>query len=335
MLSVYKNQSEAKLLKQLYLNDITAVATLKDPKGRRNHMFGVFSPSRNFHFQATSDAGAKAWVELLRREARLDEEEESTTFGSAQPDAPAHQSLDQYILSGDEGELLYDRGVSSSPEPMEIPSSYTTTRDGVKIPAYRQGSQDQSNLEYSGPEQGSFSDFSDAGPSRTRPVTQVRSREPSIPQINTIAATANSAVEAQPRPSMGRNVSGNSALPAGAASEDTERVIYHGWLLVLKSKGGVRQWKRLWTVLRPKNVTLYKSEDEYAAQLILPISSILSAVEIDPVSKTKSNCMQIIAEERSYRFSAPSEEALARWLGAIQSQLAKRNQRRAARESEA
>jgi hypothetical protein len=36
--------------------------------------------------------------------------------------------------------------------------------------------------------------------------------------------------------------------------------------------------------------------------------------------------MQIIAEEKSYRFCAPSEEALARWLGALKSQLARRKE---------
>ena len=36
--------------------------------------------------------------------------------------------------------------------------------------------------------------------------------------------------------------------------------------------------------------------------------------------------MQIIAEDRSYRFCAPSEDALARWLGAVKSQLARRKE---------
>lgn len=72
----------------------------------------------------------------------------------------------------------------------------------------------------------------------------------------------------------------------------------------------MRQWRRLWAVLRQKKFALYKSEDEYSATLILPLSNIISAVEIDPVSKSKAHCMQIIAEDKSYRFCAPSEEAL-------------------------
>lgn len=332
VLSVYKNNTEAKLLKQVNLNDITAVAVLKDPKGRRGHMFGVFSPSRNFHLQAASDADARAWVDLIKREARVDEDE-SMVYGSPPPNEKASHPIDHYIFSGDEGDIPYDRQISSSPEPMDIPDSYTTTRDGVRIPALRQGSHDQSNLDYSGPEQGSFSDYSDAGAPRVRKSVQIQVPESEVSKVNASASAANGSLEEQPRPSMGRNVSGSSAY-AGNGQEDTERVIYHGWLLYLKTKGGVKQWKRVWAVLRPNNISFYKNEDEYSAQLIVPISSILSAVEIDAISKSKTNCMQIIAEEERFKFNAPSEEALARWLGAVRSQLAKRNQRRAQREGE-
>ena len=44
------------------------------------------------------------------------------------------------------------------------------------------------------------------------------------------------------------------------------------------------------------------------------------------MSKSKSYCMQIIAEDKSYRFCAMSEEALARSLGALKSQLARKKE---------
>ena len=69
------------------------------------------------------------------------------------------------------------------------------------------------------------------------------------------------------------------------------------------------------------------SVQEYAANLILPLSNIISAVEIDPISKSKNHCMQIIAEDKSYRFCAPHEDALAEWLGALKSHLAKRKEK--------
>ena len=56
------------------------------------------------------------------------------------------------------------------------------------------------------------------------------------------------------------------------------------------------------------------------------MSSIINAVEIDPISRSKTHCMQIIAEDRSYRFCAIDEDALAKWLGALKSQLARKKE---------
>jgi len=113
-----------------------------------------------------------------------------------------------------------------------------------------------------------------------------------------------------------------------------ERVVYHGWLHLLKSKGGVRQWKTVWAVLRPKSLALYKNEEEYAALLIMPFPSIIDAVDIEMQSKTKKFCMQVITEDRNYRFCAMGEEELSKWLGAFKSLLIKRKEVDAQREKE-
>ena len=109
--------------------------------------------------------------------------------------------------------------------------------------------------------------------------------------------------------------------------QDEERVVYHGWIYLLKSKSGVRQWKKVWMVLRPKVLALYKNEEEYAALLVLSFSNIIDAVEIDPISKSKRYCMQVISEEKNYRFCAIDEESLTRCLGAFKSLLSKRKAR--------
>lgn len=286
------------------------MACLKDPKGRRQHVFGLFSPSRNFHLQAKDDIEARAWVELIRRQARIDEDEQDMILGSHIANEGHH------FLPGDERERWeQERLGSSSPEPIEKASRPSTTRDGIRIPGIQNSS--LNNLEYSGDDLGPHSDFSDTAPSQSY-------TEPSFGsfiqrKISKGNAPRNPALPLQ----LGapRNVSqGDGFRP----DQEKDRVIWHGYLLYLKSKGGVRQWKKLWAVLRPINLAFYKNEDEYAARLILPLSNMIDAVEIDPVSRSKLYCMQIIAEEKSYRFSAPDEEALARWLGALKSQLARR-----------
>lgn len=50
------------------------------------------------------------------------------------------------------------------------------------------------------------------------------------------------------------------------------------------------------------------------------MSQVINAAEVDPISRSKNFCLQIITEDRPiYRFCAPDEESLAKWLGALKS----------------
>ena len=49
------------------------------------------------------------------------------------------------------------------------------------------------------------------------------------------------------------------------------------------------------------------------------MSQAINAAEIDPISRSKQFCLQLITEDRPYRFCAPDEEALANWIGAMKS----------------
>ena len=304
----------------LPLSDLTAVAILKDPKGRRQNLFGLYSPSRNWHLQAPSAAEARSWVELIKQESRIDAEEQEMRLGS-----PLMHDATEFGKAGAE-QAEQDRIVSSSPEPLDIGSSrHSTTRDGVKIPGIRRPS--APSLDYSGDELGPYSDLSDTPensaqqPGAFGSFMSRKQRQPIKHQTPYAAPIP----QEQPRQSPARNSSQASGFHL--EKQDDEKVIWHGYLLFLKSKGGVRQWKRIWAVLRPKKLAFYKSDKEYAAILILSLSGIIDTVEIDPISKSKKFCMQIIAEEKSYRFCAPSEDALAKWLGALKSQLARRKER--------
>lgn len=128
-------------------------------------------------------------------------------------------------------------------------------------------------------------------------------------------------------PSLGV-IRNQSQMSGFNAEKDLERVIWQGYLLWLKSKSGVRQWKDSWVVIRPKNITFYKNNSEYLPILIIPVSSIVNVVEIDPISKTKKFCLQFITEEKSYRFCAHNEDDLDNSIGAIKSLLARRKESR-------
>ncbi|KAI4101607.1 MAG: hypothetical protein LQ339_004996 [Xanthoria mediterranea] len=307
LLSAYKTSSEDRLHKQISLSDLNAVALVRDRKGRREHLFALYTPARNYHFQAKDQTDAIAWVDLIRQEARLDEDDDHLGNPSSL------QFNEQRIRQAGPSIVEHDRFTSSSPEPIDIPTvQSTTTRDGIKIPgAYKHST---NNLDYSGDDLGPQSDWSDAPPTYV-PLVHRKLQPPS-------------SFDSAAIPSLLQGTARNASQPGGLNVQDDERVVWHGYLLILKSKGGVRQWKKLWTVLRPKNIAFYKNEEEYAAQLIIPLSNIINAVEIDPVSRSKPHCMQLIAEDKNFRLCAPDEEALAKWLGALNSQLARRREAR-------
>ena len=256
LLSIYKNTSEERLLKQISLSDLTAVAYQKDPKGRRENVFGLFSPARNYHIQASDAKDAQAWVELIRKEARIDEEEEELALGSPIEKKDTYQSIGGALRSSeDQDRWEQERFGSSSPEPAEL-SRRPTTKDGIRIPGTQKAP--ATELEYSGNEHGSYSDFSDTAPARmygqSSSISNPKLRATAA--ANAVAAATNSTIGKKPDPA--RNTSQASGFQI---DQDEERDIWHGYLLCLKSKGGVRQWKKLWVVLRPKHLAFYKNEE--------------------------------------------------------------------------
>lgn len=184
-------------------------------------------------------------MELIKREAPQLDEDGPVEIGSP----TAHESHPDR-QSG------YERWGSSSPEPLEVPGRRSTTRDGIRIPGIRRLSAHE--LEYSGDELAHYSDFSDT-PSQSHAQSSsfasfVKRNQRGVPKNNNIP----SAEPTQPPPAV-RNVSQSSGFHLD--QKDDERVIWHGYLLCLKTKGGVRQWKRLWVVLRPKNLAFYKNDE--------------------------------------------------------------------------
>jgi hypothetical protein len=312
-LSIYKSEKEEKLRRKLDLSELTAVTLLKDPKNKRLNVFGLFSPSKNYHFQAPTLKDAQEWVELIRQDARIEEEEEEMFLASPVVRRPSFFPSAR-INSSDLNRAVPspDRRGSSSPEPLEprarnsLGQSYARRRSQI----------DSSGL--SGTELATHSDFSDADNQRI-PGASFESLAVQPPQI-----PPRQSLPGPSRPSLG-------ALTANQASgalhdSDPDRVIWQGWMWFHRSKGGVRQWKKSWGVLRPRNLILYKDDSESSVLFLLYLSSIVNVVETDPMSRTKKHCMQIITDEKSYRFCQHDEEALVQCLGAFKSLLAKRRE---------
>ena len=270
LLSMYKTKSEEKLLKQITLSDMTAVATPRDAK--RPNVFALYSPAKNYHVQATSEHELHEWVALIRAEARVEEraDDDSRLSTGAAPDAAPGATEPPAGPPSQHQRFDSDRLWSSSPEPVDVAASTTTTRDGVRIPKLRQGSVPE--LDYSGNEGASYSDLSDAGGLSRSYVAASSPPGPSLP-VRTATRDKDAAAGANAGASTAQGVSADAGIAAhtghqldGAAADiDGERVVWHGYLLSLRTKGGVRQWKRLWAVLRPKSLTFYKNEEVHIA----------------------------------------------------------------------
>lgn len=322
LLSIYRDSSEAKLRHQLTLSDLTAIARQKDPKGKAKHVFGLFSPSRNFHLEARNDKEAQEWVELIRREARIDEDEEVMTLASPGGAKSTYRGFGRHSAENP-GQRTVDQSAGySSSEAEPFPNSVPVRKRQQSSVAQHSARRASHTMDYSGPEHASYSDFSDSA----GPIARLSALSLSHPEqrerAETLANHPGNAVYGNPV----QNLLADTQEPKSAHVQDDERVYCHGWIYLLKTSRGMRQWKKLWMVLRPKSLALYKNEEEYSAVLILPFGGIIDAVDIDPISHSKRCCLQIITEEKSYRLCVPDEDSLARWLGALKSLLVKRKE---------
>ena len=345
LLSIYRDKNESKLRHQINLSDLTAVARQKDPKRTDKARFALFSPSRNYHLEALSEQDAQAWVDIIRQEARIDAEEEEMYLASpGGTSASPYQSFGRFFAA--QKSAGADDGLAG----------YTSSSDveglnpGHSLPKARSIAGNAQNTmrkpsfaSYSGADHGSVSDFSDAPGAAARLSALSLANTDPRPSTSSARPHAMSlnAVTTPNRPLAGlRSASQTSGLRLSAEDlhraqnpYEEERVVHQAWVFLLKSKSGVRQWKKVWLVVRPKSMALYKNEEEYTALLVLPLTAIVDAVEIDPISKSKTHCMQIISEERNYRLGAMDEESLSRCLGALKSLIVKRKAK--AKEKEA
>lgn len=295
----------------MYLSDLTAVAFLKDPKHKRQHVFGLFSPSKNFHFQTSSQDETESWVNLIRSEARIEEEEEEMFLASPLARRQTPHGLRAVLGTS-------DAVLSSSPEPLGAPAPKFA-------PNTRRKSSQIESSGLSGNELASYSDFSDSDAHRL-PGASIESLTLHSPPFGPRSAPTPSSNPVYKPPQQGAMSRSLSQMSVLNIEQDPDRVIWHGWIFYLRTKGGVRQWKHLWGVLRPRNLILYKDESEYTAQHIIRLNVIVNVVDIDPLSRSKTNCLQIITEEKSYRFCAHDEESLVQCIGAFKSLLAKRRE---------
>ncbi|KAL4919715.1 hypothetical protein BDW62DRAFT_178289 [Aspergillus aurantiobrunneus] len=294
LLSVYKDEEATRLRASISLSEVTAVAPIKAHRSSRQYIFAIFTSSKNYRFQALSDKDMEDWITRIRSESRINEDEEALLALSQKQEKQDAMALNK--------QRIYDTTDHSDTEYRERASSPEFGRDA---PRGQRSKSLAAPQDYSTNDITSYSEWSD-GPGSN---TSIRSK--SRRSIHDLSSSAPAIQQSA--------LSRETGKPHEAILRDPERVVCSGYLQCLRIKGGVRHWKRLWVVLRAKSLAFYKDEQEYSAVQIIPMAQIFDAAEVDPMSRSKNFCLQIIAEEKIYRLSTPDEESLAKWLGALKS----------------
>ena len=245
VIGVYKDDKEYKMRHQIYLSELTACAELKSPK--KEFVFGVFSPSRNWHLQGSSLDETRKWVHQIRQTARIEETDEvflmSPTIQSGHLVSMASVKNDNKKISpptspggrGGDGYL----------------SSHTLDYSGASISSTSELGGMVSQLSLSNtPAESSNSAAAGRRASSGMPGGMGSVGAGSVPLQRSMSA--------DPEPGVVRHESNLSTFQ-GHMSDS--KVIWHGYMYVLKSKSGLRQWKKMWIVLRPRNLAFYKNEE--------------------------------------------------------------------------
>ena len=217
LLSIYKSEDETGLRGSITLNEITAVAEVK--KSKVDNVFGVFTSAKNYYFRGLSITDSKDWIQKIRVEAGA---ELLAGFDLPSPQLPpALPEIRGYeTTSGEEDNVRpessqTDRAVSENVVPRSRSSTVQRSASHIN--------------EYSGNDVTSYSDFSDVAGSVPKSSGFNSGSKPW--GLTPIASGQDL------RPDMARNTSQAGGLDA---NQDPERVIRHGWLLCLRSKGRVK-----------------------------------------------------------------------------------------------
>lgn len=238
---------------QIDLSEITAVAPRKDRKGREEHtsVFGLFSPSKNYYFDAGEEAAASEWIKAVRAETGIDTQDRQVPV-VRNVVAPQSVTQPRTIRSFQPPIVLshFNAGEELSSSPETMPPGGTTQQIAVtrsmQIPrgqrpqpyglsSHDYASQSDGSVVF-GSARSSFSQSFSPGPHGAGNMvdTPISADVPPIPAIN--------------------------LTPSSPFVMD-ERVLWHGFLHCMRFRRGVRHWKKYWVVLRNKQLALYKGQE--------------------------------------------------------------------------
>ncbi|KAG5358619.1 putative PH domain-containing protein [Yarrowia sp. B02] len=283
-LSVYKDEREYEPVRVIPAEEISSVALLDDLN------FAVFTSSINHHFKSDSRTDSESWVAQLKEVGKR----------AAEGVVDAQKRERALSAKGVEIPIVVDTCFS--------PHSQLHSYSNHPHSPHMDGA--HSHTEYSGDDvfssQSEWDD--DRSPLSKSPIGEIHPfHDPvKVPKISTNSPPQSS---------------GPSPTSPSPPSPSRSSLIAEGPLLRLKKR--YNQWQRQYAVLTPEALSFYKSASsahEHKKPIkTIPVAQLLDVVELDPLSKSKSFCMQLITPAKRIRFSLDSETELTKWLVAIKS----------------
>ncbi|KAA8896484.1 hypothetical protein TRICI_006889 [Trichomonascus ciferrii] len=133
---------------------------------------------------------------------------------------------------------------------------------------------------------------------------------------------------ASPKPQQQPQQQAQQPQQADKPVAEEEKIVKQGYLLRLKKR--YNQWRRQYVVLSTQRMAFYKNDKHKTALKVIPIGDIIDVVDIDPLSRSKRFCMQLITDRKRMRFCAENEEDLTKWLASLKSLLPPRDKQQQA-----
>ena len=310
-------------------------------------MFGIFTSSQTFYLQADTAADGEDWIDGIKRACALvqHKEEDELSHLTIQTRNVLPKSPSTAPTLGRQNSIT---GVGSPLDIHEHGMSFHSggyfSGDLGLATSVSSNASDQSPISaamgigFSPPKQhGShigramYRPFSmDSQPSQ---LSTSQSESPQMPSRNNFDAPVSTSVgstvdnggtallhwQAQQLKNKGLSQVNDSATSSQENLNRAfqERTVLQGYLLRLQ--GRPKQWRRRWVVLRYSHLAIYKNEQEYEARNVVRVENIVDAFDIDPLSRTKFFCFQVVTNQKSYRFCAETEEEVNKWLAAFKS----------------
>lgn len=314
-LTYYKDETEYKPRQVIATADIMTAAMVTD-QHRPGH-FAVYTSQRTIHLRDENANEARDWVELIRHAANaVAESILSSSFQRLQTPSYANEIITNPPNMAPLDSVLV--GATTSPSQRVSLGDYAS---GVGVGGERGGERGGVGGVGRGVgERGGERREGDmlVGPHYTLVPHGSMSSQGSIVQSD--MTSQEYAVESSSPENRDHEEYTDEEFDV-----ENEKIIKQGYLYRLKNR--YNQWKRQWVVLSTARVLLFKSDNIHKTPVkSLGLDTIADAVDIEPLSKSKTLCMQLITDKHRVKFCAESEDELTSWLASFKAALSRYRQ---------